>query len=179
MRGLRVTGYVMGRAPPPPHVPRAQRIVLEEEAFGLSRMALMPDVATLFEWLGVRRERSAPGGPPPLRVGLITRNNSAAMAHTIELIGVPGAFDAALSREWPGAPKPHPAALLHLLDEWGVPPADAVMVGDSRDDMLCGRGAGALCVLVGDAVVEHADHRVPSLTALCALLDGIARDDDE
>ena len=149
---------------------RLRGIVEEEEALGTVRCALMPDAGHLFEWLAARRALR-----PGTRVGLITRNNSAAMARTIELIGVPGAFDMALSREWGGGPpKPHAAPLLSMLRAWGVEPEEAVMVGDSRDDVLCGRGAGALCVLVGgrdDA--GGPDHVVPTLAALCELLDAL------
>lgn len=41
-----------------------------------------------------------------------------------------------------GTKKPHPEGLLRILAERGVPPADALMVGDSANDILAGRGAG-------------------------------------
>ena len=40
--------------------------------------------------------------------------------------------------------KPHPQGLLHLLREAGAAPGEAVMVGDSRNDILAGRSAGTV-----------------------------------
>ncbi len=40
--------------------------------------------------------------------------------------------------------KPDPEGLLHLLREAGAEAREAIMVGDSRNDVLAGRGAGAV-----------------------------------
>lgn len=45
-------------------------------------------------------------------------------------------------------PKPHPAAILHIAREWGIPTSEMLMVGDSVDDMLAGNRAGARTVLL-------------------------------
>jgi len=44
--------------------------------------------------------------------------------------------------------KPHPAAILHIAQEWGIPTSEMLMVGDSIDDMLAGNRAGARTVLL-------------------------------
>jgi phosphoglycolate phosphatase len=50
----------------------------------------------------------------------------------------------------PGIPvKPDPAILLLALREMDVQPGDAVMVGDSINDLLAARAAGIRCALVG------------------------------
>lgn len=44
--------------------------------------------------------------------------------------------------------KPHPAPLQHCLQEFGLEPGQALMVGDSRNDVEAARAAGILCVAV-------------------------------
>jgi phosphoglycolate phosphatase len=43
--------------------------------------------------------------------------------------------------------KPHPQPLLHACELLGVPPADALMVGDSHIDVLAARAAGLAAVV--------------------------------
>ncbi|KAL5515832.1 hypothetical protein EMCRGX_G001064 [Ephydatia muelleri] len=71
--------------------------------------------------------------------------------------------------------KPDPAPFLHVCEVWSMDPRDVVMVGDDRVDMMCGRGAGAVTVLLANehnAVghAEHADHIITSLHDLIPLL---------
>ena len=40
--------------------------------------------------------------------------------------------------------KPHPAGILKILAETGIPPGRVLMVGDSRNDIMTGRNAGVL-----------------------------------
>ncbi|MBI5906115.1 MAG: HAD-IA family hydrolase [Deltaproteobacteria bacterium] len=40
--------------------------------------------------------------------------------------------------------KPDPQGLLHILAEAGAPPGETLMVGDSKNDVLAGRGAGTM-----------------------------------
>jgi phosphoglycolate phosphatase len=56
--------------------------------------------------------------------------------------------------------KPDPQGLLHILGVAGVAPRDAVMVGDARNDVLAGRGAGTVTCgvtygLGADGFVDH------------------------
>jgi len=48
--------------------------------------------------------------------------------------------------------KPHPAPILHICEQWGLKPSEVVMIGDMRDDMLCGRAAGCPTILLAN---EH------------------------
>ena len=43
-----------------------------------------------------------------------------------------------------GTKKPDPEGLLHILREAGIEPQEAIMVGDSRNDVQAGRAAGAV-----------------------------------
>ena len=79
-------------------------------------------------------------------------------------------------------PKPDPAGILHIAQAWGVQKdgqgaLPLVMVGDSIDDMISGRDAGALTVLVksqGKEELETDDRTdvvIGQLTELIDLLD--------
>jgi HAD superfamily hydrolase (TIGR01549 family) len=141
--------------------------VADEEARGLERVALMPDISSIVDFTAAR---------PSLRVGLITRNNAAAASHTMSLLQAVGArFDHSLSREWSGGPpKPHPAGLLYMIQDWEVNVEETVMVGDSIDDVLCGKAAGATSVLIGSIhepdAKKVAHFHVQTLTELVDLL---------
>ena len=102
-----------------------------------------------------------------------------------------GACDGA--RFWPvvtrdfNPPKPHPAGILHIAKSWGLTKnkegegegeGDAsglIMVGDSMDDMLAGRRAGAATVLLlhgdnghvkGEGVVDLVVDRLDELVGV-------------
>lgn len=56
--------------------------------------------------------------------------------------------------------KPHPEGLLHIVREAGVRERETIMVGDSRNDVLAGRAAGAVTcgVTYGLGASGFADH---------------------
>ncbi|MCL5776781.1 HAD family hydrolase [Limibaculum sp. FT325] len=77
--------------------------------------------------------------------------------------------------------KPAPAMLLAFARQAGIAPECVIMVGDSRHDLEMVPAAGAafaVGVLTGPATAEdlapHADHILPSIAALPALLDSLA-----
>jgi len=80
--------------------------------------------------------------------GILTRNTRAAVARFCERFAL--RFDAIWTRE-DGAPKPSPEGVLALLGVMGVTPAEAVVVGDFRFDILAGQAAGCRTVLLRDA----------------------------
>jgi len=59
-----------------------------------------------------------------------------------------------------GTKKPDPEGLLHIVREAGADPREAVMIGDSRNDVLAGRAAGAVTcgVTYGLGVAGFAEH---------------------
>jgi len=108
-----------------------------------------------------------------LRIGLIS-NTHRCLASFQSHFELQGLISATVSSSDHGLMKPHPSiftAALHLLD---VPPADAVMVGDSvRQDVEGALGVGMHAILLnrGDtaapAVVR--DNRVPVIRSLWEL----------
>lgn len=161
-----------------PHASELLGIIAEEEELGLANLQRMDGLEELFLHL---RSRA-----PLLRTGILTRNSESVMHRSLHTLGFhspsvaqEGAapplhtFDMLLSREW-GPPKPHPAALLHMAASWGVEPFEMVMIGDSGDDTLAAKAAGAIAISIGDdaEAQQHAHHRIPNdLKHLIPLLD--------
>lgn len=80
--------------------------------------------------------------------GLVTRNVLDSVHHLHSKFFSHKPFDPALARCFTPV-KPSPAALLHICERWGIPPNEAVMVGDSaKDDIVSGNAAGAVTILI-------------------------------
>ena len=60
----------------------------------------------------------------------------------LDAAGLADLFDYAMGSEVIPEVKPDPAVLLHVCRRLGVKPAEAVMVGDSSNDILAARSAG-------------------------------------
>ena len=110
------------------------------------------------EWELATRANAAPGVSDLLALlaqrgvslGILTRNNREIALKTLETIGAGRYFDSAhILGRCQVPPKPDPAGIIHLLDQWGGTAADAVMVGDYLFDLQAGRAAGAMTVHVG------------------------------
>jgi phosphoglycolate phosphatase len=77
--------------------------------------------------------------------------------------------------------KPHPAMLLRAIDEAGVAPEDAAMIGDTTFDIAMARAAGALAVGVAwgyhppdELVAAGAAHLVASSAEIAPLFAALA-----
>lgn len=125
----------------------AHAAIEEVEQEALATMALLPGAAELGKWCAARN----------LPLGLVTRNTAASVAYLHTKHWSPLApFSPAVSRDQGLQPKPHPAALLHCAERWGVAPAECVMIGDSpRDDVVAGRRAGFVTILIAGATGRH------------------------
>ena len=84
--------------------------------------------------------------------------------------------DAVLTSRSHGKTKPHPTIFTAVLEQLGVPPEEAVMVGDSIEDDLEGaRSLGMRALLVDrDDRFPEVEDRLPDLFALPAAL-GLVR----
>lgn len=80
-----------------------------------------------------------------LRRAIITRNGSHAVDHFLAASSLQ--FEKIVTRDFLPC-KPAGDPLLHVAETLGVDPARTVMVGDSKDDLACGRAAGAHTVLL-------------------------------
>jgi HAD superfamily hydrolase (TIGR01549 family) len=83
------------------------------------------------------------------RLGILTRNAQPLALVTLQAIGLADCFASVdvIGRD-EALPKPDPAGLLHLAQQWQVAPQAMVMVGDYLFDLECAHAAGASGVLV-------------------------------
>jgi phosphoglycolate phosphatase-like HAD superfamily hydrolase len=110
----------------------------------------------------------------------VTRNGSGFARITLDRLRLP--IELVMTRD-DAPPKPHPAALLRVLEAWRLPSERAAMVGDFRFDLEAGRAAGTRTVLYSaDATDEElaawgplADFIIPSFADSAAFLEWLKR----
>jgi phosphoglycolate phosphatase len=107
------------------------------------------------------------------RLAVATTDTTAQATRGLSALGVADLFDAILGADGVTVSKPHPEMVHRLAETTGVPPGEAVVVGDAVADMLMGREAGVALTVgvltgVSDAadLGKHADVVVPSLADL-------------
>jgi phosphoglycolate phosphatase-like HAD superfamily hydrolase len=125
----------------------------------------LADLPALFRAL---RERG-------LRIAVATPDDRAPTAATLAALEVAPLVDALACGDDGHAIKPAPDAVLSLCEQFGIAPAQAIVVGDTAADLIMGRAAGAGLVVgvlsgVGTAEVlgPHADLLLPSVAELIA-----------
>lgn len=86
-----------------------------------------------------------------LPLAVVTNKASAFTEPLLEATGLMPYLDAVICGDKVGAKKPDPAPLRAAVEELGVDPASAVLVGDSRNDVQAARAAGCpvICVTYG------------------------------
>ncbi len=143
----------------------AFRIIDEIEEVARARLVVQPGVHELMDLLD---ERGMPKG-------IITRNTEKSVRHLQRFIRT--TFSAVLTRDFHPV-KPDPAAVRHICGQWGLPADQVLMVGDYRDDLLCGKAAGArACLLLNDhnrQWADLADFAVPDFFVMRALIESLA-----
>ncbi len=76
-----------------------------------------------------------------MKIAAITSRSQRTSVHTLELAGIKDKIDVVISMEDGGKHKPDPESLLKALEQLGVKPEKAVMVGDTDVDILAGKNA--------------------------------------
>lgn len=146
---------------------RAYRIFSDLYAANLSeRSRLYPGVLEGLEEL--RQE--------DFLLACITNKHSRFTGRLLEKIGLSGYFQAVVCGDTYEERKPHPLPLLKTAERFNIESCEAVMVGDSMNDVRAARDAGFVSVCVpygylGRYTVEElgADHVVESIADLPAL----------
>ncbi len=155
-RGFREAGAPIDTARRDALVPRFLEIY---SACATDNTALIPharEVLNFFYLSGVRQ-------------GLCTNKPHAVTRQIVSALDISGFFQSIVGGDSTRAKKPHPLPLLTCLEELGIQPVDAVMIGDSGADVGAARAAGVPVVLVPDgytgapAVSLGADDVVDSL----------------
>jgi len=111
------------------------------------------------------------GGCP---MAVVSNKNVALCREILAILGIQDFFAAVLGADSLPTRKPSPEPVLKLVHDFGIAAADAVMVGDSINDIAAGRGAGVVTVGCtwgyGDITeLAEADHRIDSFAELIAL----------
>jgi len=85
-----------------------------------------------------------------LRLGMISNATSHQLVQDlVRQQGIGGYFDPLVTSAGFGRPKPHPSIFTHVLEAWGIPASQAVMVGDTLGaDVLGAAGVGMRSILV-------------------------------
>ena len=119
----------------PARAARCHETLHRHEREGVERATLLPGAGELLAILARRG----------LRIAIATRNSRAITAATLEKLGIQA--ELALTRD-DGPVKPDPWSVLHVCDQWSISPAEVVVIGDYRFDVLSGRAAGSRTVLL-------------------------------
>ncbi|MCD6523714.1 MAG: TIGR02253 family HAD-type hydrolase [Thermococcus sp.] len=128
------------------------------------KLHVYPDTVPTLEWL---KEKG-------LKLGVVT-SGPAYQRLKLELTGLEGYFDAVVTRDDVGAIKPEPKIFLRALEELGVSPREAVMVGDSlRQDIYGGKNVGMKTVWIardGGEDFHFPDFKIRTLHELRKVLE--------
>jgi len=94
-----------------------------------------------------------------LRLAVVTNKPAAATAEILSALGLGWLFDVIVGGDTLAQRKPHPAPVLLALEQLGVRPEAAVMVGDNYHDVQAARAAGvrAFAVTYGYSHRPHAE----------------------
>ena len=120
---------------PPERAARCREILHRHELEGADRATLLPGVAELFAVMERRGWLAA----------IATRNSREITALTLKKLGL--AVELAMTRD-DGPVKPDPWPVHHVCRQWGVSPAEVVVIGDYQFDIESGRAAGTRTVLL-------------------------------
>jgi phosphoglycolate phosphatase len=80
------------------------------------------------------------------RLAVVSNKNTALCQKLLEVLEVADYFSDIMGADSFPFRKPSPAPILKLLGDCGVTAAETVMVGDSSNDMIAGKGAGVVTV---------------------------------
>lgn len=113
-----------------------------------------------------------------LRLACVTNKPAAFTLPMLEQLGLAEHFGLVVAGDTASAVKPDPAPLLHAMDFFKVPAGEALMVGDSVNDIQAARAAGmpVICVSYGynhgqDIRLAAPDAVIDSLAELEQLID--------
>jgi len=117
-----------------------------------------------------------------LPLGIITRNSMPSVCAALEKFSQITIHDFAvvITRE-KSLPKPHPEGVYQAAAHMGISPSELMVVGDFRFDVLAGKAAGALTVLLQNSDKSlmspgdpQPDYTVRHLEEILTIIDGLS-----
>ncbi len=91
-----------------------------------------------------------------VKLGIATNRSANGARYILDGFGFGTDFASIVALEHVKQVKPHPEAVLTACAQLGVAPAQALMVGDTPDDMVAGRAAGAGAIGVTTGAYDRA-----------------------
>ncbi|MEN8178458.1 MAG: phosphoglycolate phosphatase [Pseudomonadota bacterium] len=115
------------------------------------------------------------------RLGCVTNKAAQFTIPLLKDLGIFDEFELVISGDTLPKKKPDPLPLLHAADRFGVTPANAMMIGDSKSDVKAARAAGfqIICMSYGynhgeDIRDYNPDAVIDSMVELKGLLEAAA-----
>ena len=109
-----------------------------------------------------------------LKTACVTNKAAAFTEPLLEATGLAALLDRVVSGDTLAEKKPHPLPFLHLCERFGIAPAEALVIGDSRNDVAGARAAGCAVVCVPYGYSEGEDVRDLGADAIVGTLEEAA-----
>jgi phosphoglycolate phosphatase len=135
---------------------QALELFMQYYAEGHSLTTVYPGVRSILDWL--RKQQ--------VELAIVTNKPERFVAPLLDEKGLGGYFRWIIGGDTLPQQKPDPAALLHVMQLAKVGAAQALFVGDSRNDVLAAKAAGVICVALsygynhGRPIAEEGPARV-------------------
>lgn len=100
-----------------------------------------------------------------VRLGLCTNKYESATQRILTELDLLHFFDVIVGGNTLVELKPHPLPLLHALEKCATSPSDAVMIGDSTNDLLAAHAANMPCVILRHGYGHNLPATVPTTFA--------------
>ena len=114
-------------------------VILDKyEMEGVERCGLMPGTNESLNWL---RDNC-------VKMGVCTSNSGNVAEKILDNLGVSSYFDSVIGRTIGLRMKPYPDQVLECFKGIGISPREGVMVGDSHNDVLAAKAAGARAIAI-------------------------------
>lgn len=110
-----------------------------------------------------------------LKLACVTNKAGAFTEPLLETVGLRHYFEVVVSGDTLPQKKPHPAPLLHICATLGLPPEQALLIGDSVNDVEAARSAGCPVFCVDYGYNEGADVHGLDCDAIVSTLGQAAR----
>ncbi len=110
-----------------------------------------------------------------LRLACVTNKAGAFTQPLLEAAGLDHWFEFTVSGDTLARAKPDPLPLLHICEHFGIAPHEALMIGDSLNDVKAARAAGCPVICVPYGYNEGAAVRASDCDAIVPSLEAAAR----
>ena len=110
-----------------------------------------------------------------LKLACVTNKAAAFTEPLLDTMGLTRYLDMIVSGDTLAEKKPHPLPFLHICASFGIEPREALVIGDSRNDVAGARAAGCPVFCVPYGYSEGEDVRNLDCDAIVATLEEAAR----